>query len=184
MQNTCAPFVWSLIGFTAMNYCGNYSFLFSSACFYPDGWSYLVSMDSTFLNNEVQICMYPTHLNVWGAAGPLIISIVCLFALTSLTVSLLMRQTDILQVLLHGSCIFSCTSVGHAVTKIYPMPPLPLSPPPLELLSPLPLLCVFKSLILCISGLYTRRSNVQNWNKRVMKKKKKKGEIQSCICMG
>lgn len=168
MQSTCALFVWSLIGFTAMNYCGNYSFLFSSACFYPDGWSYLVSMDSTFLNNEVQICMYHTHLNVQGAAGLLIISIVCLFVLTSLRVSLLMRQTDILQVVLHGSCISSCTSMGHAVTKIYSM--LLLLPQELLSLSPTPLLCVFKSVFLCISGHYTHSSNAQNWNtkKRVM----------------
>lgn len=31
---------------------------------FPDGCSYLASMDETFLNNEVQICMYPTHLNM------------------------------------------------------------------------------------------------------------------------
>lgn len=68
-------------------------FFFPLCLFYPDGWSYLLSMDGTFLNNEVQICMYPTHLNLWRAAGRLIIPIVCLFALTSLRVSFLMRQT-------------------------------------------------------------------------------------------
>lgn len=58
--------------------------------FYPDGWLYLLSMDGTFLNNEVQFCMYPANLNMWGAAGHLIIPIVCLFVLNTLRV-LLMR---------------------------------------------------------------------------------------------
>lgn len=134
--------------------------------FYPDGWSYSASMDGTFLNNEVQICMYPTYLNMRGAAGLLIIPIVCLFSLTSLRVSFLMRRTwyspGLCAVVAASPLVHLWGLQWRGFKKKYMLPPLP---PPLKFSlsrSQPSLLCVFKSLFSCIWGHYIHNSSAQN----------------------
>lgn len=76
--------------------------------------------------------------------------------------------------LLRGSCIFSWTSVGHAVKKLNKNILNTAAAAGLLSLCPASLLCVFKSLFLCIWGHYSHNRRAQNWSseKRVMKMKR------------
>lgn len=131
----------------------NWSFL--SYAYFLLMTGHVVSMDTTFLNNDVQICMYPTHFNMWRAAGLLIIPTICLFVLTSLRVSFLMRQTwysaGLCSMVAASPLVHLWGMEKRSLTKIYWMP---LPPPslPLVLLSlSFPASYVFLNLCFCVS---------------------------------